>query len=269
MRLLKTLSVICVFIAIAFVSSMTIEVKMGPSGMLRADVEARIEEGADDQNPMENYNLREGDILEDDDQEDVLLLYNAMTTDNKRWPLGKVPYVIDNALSDKTPLIEQAMRHIEGKTCIRFIKRTNEQSYVNIFAGKGCYSYIGSDGVKARPLSLGKGCDRFGTVVHELTHSLGFFHEHTRSDRDRFIKIFYDNIGDQFHSEFKPKSAADNRLYTNFDYDSIMLYGSKSFTVDKKKPSMLKLNGGELTEVHHKKGLTDRDAQRINKLYQC
>ena len=32
------------------------------------------------------------------------------------------------------------------------------------------------------------------TPVHELVHTLGFVHEHTRPDRDDFISINYDNI---------------------------------------------------------------------------
>ncbi len=35
--------------------------------------------------------------------------------------------------------------------------------------------------------SLGKNCDKFGIVVHELGHVVGFWHEHTRPDRYRYI----------------------------------------------------------------------------------
>ena len=32
------------------------------------------------------------------------------------------------------------------------------------------------------------------TPVHELLHTLGFVHEHTRPDRDNFISVNFDNI---------------------------------------------------------------------------
>ena len=41
---------------------------------------------------------------------------------------------------------------------------------------------------------MGKNCDKFGIVVHELGHVVGFWHEHTRPDRDNHVKIIHKNI---------------------------------------------------------------------------
>ena len=56
-----------------------------------------------------------------------------------------------------------------------------------------CQSHIGKKGGK-QLLSLGSGCKNRGHVTHELMHALGFFHEHTRPDRDKFVKILWNNI---------------------------------------------------------------------------
>lgn len=38
------------------------------------------------------------------------------------------------------------------------------------------------------------GCIKWGTIQHEFLHSLGFWHEHTRYDRDKYVSIQWENI---------------------------------------------------------------------------
>ncbi|RXG69866.1 Zinc metalloproteinase nas-15 [Armadillidium vulgare] len=57
-----------------------------------------------------------------------------------------------------------------------------------------CCSFVGKRGNGPQALSIGKNCDKFGIVVHELGHVVGFWHEHTRTDRDNHVVIIRDNI---------------------------------------------------------------------------
>lgn len=57
-----------------------------------------------------------------------------------------------------------------------------------------CCSFVGKRGNGAQAISIGKNCDKFGIVVHELGHVVGFWHEHTRPDRDNHVQIIRDNI---------------------------------------------------------------------------
>ena len=43
---------------------------------------------------------------------------------------------------------------------------------------------------------------KHGNIVHEIAHSLGFFHEHSRPDRDEYVHINLDNVEGGEYCEF-------------------------------------------------------------------
>lgn len=52
---------------------------------------------------------------------------------------------------------------------------------------------MGDDKV-GQDVSIGARCDTKAIVEHELLHALGFYHEQSRSDRDDYVKIWWDEI---------------------------------------------------------------------------
>lgn len=101
-------------------------------------------------------------------------------------------------------LFKQAMRHWENLTCVTFIEKENAPefpNYIYITVGPcGCCSFVGMKGDGRQDLSLGKRCDKFGIAVHELGHAIGFWHEHTRPDRDEYIDLIEENVQDGKYS---------------------------------------------------------------------
>ncbi|XP_055941287.1 astacin-like metalloprotease toxin 5 [Argiope bruennichi] len=217
--------------------------------------------------PMINDGLFEGDMagIDLEQWEDR----NAVPRDSQRWINGVVPFVVDPSLYDIWFLIMKAMRHIEDNSCIRFVQRTNEHNYLSLYKGTGCWSFWGFLGNGEQKLSLGSGCEYLGTVVHELLHALGFIHEQNRSDRDDYLDIHWENIYEKWAYAFRKLLPDQHRRFTPFDYDSVMLYGEKSFAKNWDVKSMTAKDGRFLDEAYNKPGMSKSDIERLNILYQC
>ncbi|XP_046870663.1 bone morphogenetic protein 1-like isoform X1 [Hypomesus transpacificus] len=157
----------------------------------------------------------------------------ATSRPERVWPDGVIPYVISGNFSgSQRAIFRQAMRHWEKHTCVTFIDRTTEESYI-VFTYRpcGCCSYVGRRGGGPQAISIGKNCDKFGIVVHELGHVIGFWHEHTRPDRDEHVSIIRDNIQPgQEYNFLKVEPGEVDSLSEGYDFDSIMHYARNTFS---------------------------------------
>lgn len=83
-----------------------------------------------------------------------------------------------------------------------------------------CCSFVGKRGNGPQAISIGKNCDKFGIVVHELGHVVGFWHEHTRPDRDKHVNIIRDNI-------LSGKYQNDYNIYITYGLNCFILHSLK------------------------------------------
>lgn len=192
---------------------------------------------------------------------------------NIPWHKCIVPYMFNPGFTDTEKnmikrymnIITEASKTNTTDTGIRFIEKTMEIEFLRF--NKTINSKDGSCGnskvakqLGGQDINLSSNCITETIVLHELLHSLGFIHEHTRSDRDSYINIVYDNVSDGNASEFDIKNnvVSDNIIMrTDYDYDSIMHYHPYAFsrneqrTIVSKVPRMDKENTVQKNRINH------------------
>uniref|UniRef100_A0A8B9LFL4 Metalloendopeptidase n=1 Tax=Astyanax mexicanus TaxID=7994 RepID=A0A8B9LFL4_ASTMX len=128
-----------------------------------------------------------------------------------------------------------------------------------------CYSSVGRTGGKQVVSLSTRGCVYHGIVQHELNHALGFYHEHTRSDRDRYVTINWQNIDPTMQYNFNKENT--NNLNTPYDYSSVMHYGKTAFTIN--GLNTITPIPDASVQIGQRVDLSVIDIQRINTLYNC
>uniref|UniRef100_A0A8C1K409 Metalloendopeptidase n=1 Tax=Cyprinus carpio TaxID=7962 RepID=A0A8C1K409_CYPCA len=175
--------------------------------------------------------------------------------------LVEVPYIVSSEYSSTDiSVIKNAMSTFHNKTCIRF------SDNILILLSLRCYSYLGRIGGKQVVSFNRQGCVYHGIIQHELNHALGFYHEHTRSDRDKYVKINWEYVPTDKASNFQIQNT--NNQNTTYDYGSIMHYGKTAFTTQAGKNTITPIPDATVA-IGQRQDMSNLDILRINKLYGC
>ena len=185
------------------------------------------------------YSLVEGDIL-------VRTVeigqpnYGRMGTfqADKLWPGGVVPFAYDTSVSNHSGRVAQVQTAMsmlvaaKWGSAIQFVPRTNQSDYLFYVADTAFnFSPVGRQGGKQEIHVVSWG--EVTVVCHETMHSLGYYHEQSRSDRDTYVTIHLGNVcqtccsGSSCDHNFQKESGSSN--YGPYDFDSCMHYDKCAF----------------------------------------
>ena len=160
--------------------------------------------------------------------------YGVVTSNTaSRWPRGEVAYVIEPDVPDPSR-ITGALNHIQSQARgVYFVPRTSQASWI-VFrretnpqvCGQSPLGRVGGGQV----VTIGDSCGT-PTAIHEVLHSLGFWHEQSRCDRDSYVEILWANIDPTYRSQFDSYCAGATTVYA-YDETSIMHYHRWAFSVN-------------------------------------
>ncbi|WP_345992107.1 M12 family metallopeptidase [Chryseobacterium sp. Chry.R1] len=207
-------------------------------------------------------------------QGDIVLSDKQLAEDNSankggatlsRWPNGKIYYTVaSNMGSINANKITSAVNEYNTKTNTQWIPRTNQSNYVEFIFGSSSgydgWAHIGYQGGKQN-ISLDQNIST-ASVIHEMGHTVGLYHEHCRKDRDQYVSIQWDNI--------QSGQAYNFNIYNSgtdigpFNINSVMMYWPTSYSKNG-LPTIKKADNTNFT--YNRTGFTTGDINTINAMY--
>ena len=108
-----------------------------------------------------------------------------------------------------------------------------------------------------------------GRIVHELGHVIGFYHEHQRPDRNKYVEILWDNlINSQYIRNDYEIMYSAHAVGTKYDYKSIMHYGPTDNSANGNATMIIK-NERYQNVVGQRTKPTSTDYRQANLFYTC
>jgi len=213
-------------------------------------------------NEREKLNLIDGDIKNKVEER------NTITDESLWWG-----YTVPVQYAPSLPLlaragIDEARLEYEMRSCVSFPDRTDEEDFIYYQPLSGCFSSVGKMG-GLQQISIGSGCEKRGTIQHEMLHALGIYHQQSRTDRDDYIMVMTQNMDeDKVHNfnTYDYNKVDDRRV--PYDYNSVMHYSDSGFSNNGEK-TIVTRDPKFQDVIGQRRDFSDGDISMLNKMYPC
>ena len=194
----------------------------------------------------------------------------------KLWPEGKVPFVLYLNDEKQKEVFRNAAKTMNDNTNTYWheVSKLNAQnnflnqdkSIVKVQTYDSdetiCLANVGMqkdyNDIKLHPLCGQK------EILHEMMHTLGFFHQQNKIDRDQHIQILWENIEEKYWPNFQAIMVENEKGNIPFYQNSLMMYSSRAFS-NNEDYSIVDLEGQPLEPPPT--ALTRQDVEAINTYY--
>jgi len=190
---------------------------------------------------------------EQDGEDDPNVIFSAISHLNG-WPGGRVFYDIDDGAFPGNSVVRTrilaAIAEWNSRTVVRIVPRDPANGFQHFVTFTGPIGTMGAGEGRAalgfqpfapQLIRLGSNVSQ-RTIEHEIGHTVGLFHEQSRTDRDNFVRVNTGNIqaGREGNFDTYGISGAVGLDFGPYDISSLMHYGSFTFAANGRIPTLVR-----------------------------
>ena len=191
------------------------------------------------------------------------------TRPGRDWCAEECIYLdIDQGLEPRRPDFKAAVDELNDSTLGCFVLQDYRDipegsTFLYFQPSSGCSSFVGRIGCNFQEISIAPGCNK-GSIIHEVMHALGAWHEHQRPDRDAFVIIERANIRPATLFNFDIPASVTN--FGPYDYDSLMHYGKSAFASARGLITITTRDPSKQDVIGQRAGMSAGDIALVNHL---